>query len=1077
MEWATNAGLAAAGRRRETGTKNMRRALVNGFMLGLTFLHSGLAGAHVFPYVPTQFLAPHTCFDQAACLGKDLVYIFAQTDDGSVQFSALNFSASVQADAQLITVTRELPFLKDAPGTTAFGAARTSSGSVVVYAGACDGDVGSLWTYTGDDAAAAPSGTWARVSTTAGGADHESIQGPAFLGGTLAFSSKLAPTMDLPRVYTYGGMCTTTDAGSSDWQSRANYTKDMKILAPRILGSDVTYSLSVAPSNSPRSPVAGFTLTMLPPSITNISGSISQQAGSVLLGGHTRQAFINMSTAAVWNLPEQSWSYLNIAGPDPTDGGLSERHDELSGRSIREIESRSGHTAVLTEDGSSIVVMGGWVGSPSNAAKPQLAILQLSPTYDSWKWSIPRAQPQGNSMFGHGAAILPGNVMVVYGGWDIPAGGGGSASKRQASTSASLMRFFNLTSMSWSNSYENPKAGSRNPDAAASNDSSQSKRLGLGLGLGLGMAVLLVVLILFLLWRGRLRKRRQSREKEAQAVAQDAHYFAHDRDEMVDHDDLFAWNGPSYNVYPDTRSGRAPVYESLRGSRGFIDEGDIRYMIPRKPVMSRAMRGGYAPAEIRTNAFISPPGRIHPILEDDEEDSHRPAHRTTEPTTPTSEITTDPFVTPTAVTVPPVIFPPVNRFSSSPSPEGHNRHDPDVQDWVCDVDAADSLLDRYNHSRQGRVSPTRKNSTRSAALRDDESRSGSNLSESNRSAGDSIRRSRSNRRSATAGSFFGSMFVGGVDHPKSSSCSSSSYNTARSGFAALQAEGPALLGRATPTNVVNEDEQETEAPSSPSKHKPRRGWLGSLRRVFKDPDDAMPAPATESTFPEGGTNLHSNDFEPRPGVRGELLRRKQGRQDWEDDATQQDTRESQPALAENEWDIEKAVEQRLVQVMFTVPKERLRVVNGDERSEDEHIPEQKFEPENETVSRQAHLTEGHIRELHEPHVAELIDPSSSPPPPSPPRTPSPGAQQQEQREKRGRLSGSSQVEDPDYLHVDMGDRRLSHCTDDSGRRSSGAVFLAQAISFERPRTRVLQMVDTIESRSQSNSPTGRRSEA
>jgi hypothetical protein len=65
----------------------------------------------------------------------------------------------------------------------------------------------------------------------------------------------------------------------------------------------------------------------------------------------------------------------------------------------------------------------------------------------------------------------------------------------------------------------------------------------------------------------------------------------------------------------------------------------------------------------------------------------------------------------------------------------------------------------------------------------------------------------------------------------------------------------------------------------------------------------------------------------------------------------------------------------------------------------------------------------------------------------------------------------SHVEDPERLHVDVAEPRRSHETDDSGRRSSGAVFMAEAVTFERPRTKVLQMVDTIESRSQSNSPT------
>jgi hypothetical protein len=85
-----------------------------------------------------------------------------------------------------------------------------------------------------------------------------------------------------------------------------------------------------------------------------------------------------------------------------------------------------------------------------------------------------------------------------------------------------------------------------------------------------------------------------------------------------------------------------------------------------------------------------------------------------------------------------------------------------------------------------------------------------------------------------------------------------------------------------------------------------------------------------------------------------LWRRKQGKSDWEDSAGPSTPTGrsntftgnlSTPAFRDaggdtdgedNEWDIERAVENRVVQVMFTVPKEKLRVVNQDvdeERSE------------------------------------------------------------------------------------------------------------------------------------------------
>jgi hypothetical protein len=78
-------------------------------------------------------------------------------------------------------------------------------------------------------------------------------------------------------------------------------------------------------------------------------------------------------------------------------------------------------------------------------------------------------------------------------------------------------------------------------------------------------------------------------------------------------------------------------------------------------------------------------------------------------------------------------------------------------------------------------------------------------------------------------------------------------------------------------------------------------------------------------------------------------REKQGRKGWNEDAVEPSTNggpsrtrnKSVPGLVlndtdsledEEDWDVETAVQKRVVQVMFTVPKEKLRVVNADSLS-------------------------------------------------------------------------------------------------------------------------------------------------
>ena len=368
---------------------------------------ASLTWAHNFPYVTTQILAPdqNTCYSYnpaTPCDGSDIAYIFSQGDDGGVSFRQLNFSGTLNLDLSLKQISDSLPFLQDKSDTTTFGATRTGNGTLLVYSGDCDGGTGEVWTYK-------QGGDWENRTMEE---NEDGSRGPYFLGGTLAFSSQLAPTMDQPTIYTYGGMCIEPETTSDDWQSKANYTKSMLGIDPKSQNFDTAYTLSVASNSGPKTPIAGFTFTPLTPSMTNKSGIVTQQASYVLLGGHSKQAFINMSTAAIWNLPAESWTYVNIQPPDGnggTDLSLTSRAADVDN-----IDSRSGHTAVLSEDGNSVIVLGGWVGDVDTPADPQLAVLEMSSAYSEWKWTIPEKQPSGGGVYGHGAALVEGNIMMVY---------------------------------------------------------------------------------------------------------------------------------------------------------------------------------------------------------------------------------------------------------------------------------------------------------------------------------------------------------------------------------------------------------------------------------------------------------------------------------------------------------------------------------------------------------------------------------------------------------------------------------------------------------------------------------------
>jgi hypothetical protein len=232
-----------------------------------------------------------------------------------------------------------------------------------------------------------------------------------------------------------------------------------------------------------------------------------------------------------------------------------------------------------------------------------------------------------------------------------------------------------------------------------------------------------------------------------------------------------------------------------------------------------------------------------------------------------------------------------------------------------------------------------------------------------------------NVASATgASSSFSPTFDGpsGRYNPNRSAGSVSTFNTARTSFPILQAEAETLLPR--PDTDAEWDYSPTDSAhteGSPSKSKPfagrlrrgQTGWLGSIRRAIVGEEPRSPSiPSTTSREVSPDRIDGPSSSLPRRTVSAgaTFWRRKQGKGDWEDSEPEDLYMRGGGASSrsntftgeysdrgttsrggfytdeEEEWDIERAVENRVVQVMFTVPKEKLRVVNSsaeDNRSE------------------------------------------------------------------------------------------------------------------------------------------------
>lgn len=712
----------------------------------------------------------------------------------------------------------------------------------------------------------------------------------------------------------------------------------------------------------------------------------------------------------------------------------SNPNTELAVKStVTSVDSRSGHTAVLTEDGSKIIVLGGWVGDLTQAADPQLAVLNVASGFGGtgdWSWSIPDEQPSGTGMYGHGAVMLPGNVMMVLGGYNISSS---TSTKRDAGSGTQAM-FFNTTSMNWISNYTNPDyvAATSKSISSSSSPNSNAKKIGLGVGLGIGFAAILGALIVYFWYSRRLeRKRVAEREKTISSLSLGAANYYSPTREMNQTGGGFPWsnggwnrNGADQDGYLQDSTSAVPGYENLNvGVHALGDNGDVPpppRQISRKPLKSRNARGLYQPtpnldftsagAQGRANS-LGTAGPIHPIYEADEDDSFLPPIDTgvgvalgdpsSAPSSSNVNRHSDPFRDPPAITYSGSLRRDNRSIMTNETESPAQSREREIQEWVSDWAAADALLQSQakSHSQAGRLSPTRRaqliaaSSVSSVSGEEDSGRTASNLSERSvaasvtvsHSGSSSQGRSRSNSlrgfitnamnpfTSTILSTTVASTTVSPVfdvpgrsknnKPPGSSGSGSSSFTTAHTSFPVLQAEGESLLPR--PDDFASGENSPTrslpDSTGSPSKSKTpalgkgrQMGWLGSLKKGFfggGESGSGSNSPASHllsnSSREQSPVRVGGSGSPPRRTVSAgaTLWRRKQGRGDWEDSA---DFSSGMPRSNtftgdvpthgllgpgsaieddDDEWDIERAVQNRVVQVMFTVPKEKLRVVN------------------------------------------------------------------------------------------------------------------------------------------------------
>ncbi|KAI9375401.1 hypothetical protein BJX61DRAFT_139960 [Aspergillus egyptiacus] len=888
--------------------------LVSTLLCILPFVGHGFARV---PYTPSSLLYSSQQNDSFA-------YLLRATDTAQnrPEFLSLDVSKGFDAANPSYTVLLdEAPFHKNHESVT-YIPAIDQAGVIKIYAGGClDRDsTPMLWRFKGDPASPTGNGTWEKYS----------VQGltprPRYLSAAFTYTASNTTESSL---FAFAGMCPYQSASSNSWVNSADYSQTMTVLEP---GQDRhTYQGLTTGARGPPIPEAGFTITPLQPTYAYSNNELQQQQDFLIIGGHTQQAFINMSELAIFSAPQNSWSFVTVGAA--ADSSKS----DLVFRDAAAIEPRSGHSAVLSPDGSKVIVFGGWVGNTSVPASPQLAILEIGEGFGGsgeWAWKVPPTSgvPAGSGVYGHGATMLPGGVMMIAGGYEIT-----QLSKRseRGPRINSQVYLYDVSADTWATAYEYPysvtSTGAVDNPLSPETNSSSSRKAGLGVGLGLGIPAA-AGLGVFLFYFYRRRKIRRTRDKEIRKLAlgaQRAHFWGRDESEMASSIRNPSMTKSISSDYPWNDNNRP---KSLGKRPNWTDNGDA---IAERTGLLGDIHAHRKPNRPALNASIYRPpyhdftrgdiaGIIHPIDEREEDEAY-PAERI-ETRETMSSLPNQAFVTARNTQVEILTGSPMNQNGPlSPSKdEGTLSSHSDSS-----TSAKSTKSGNASQIRSNEVSillPKRSPSPDKSTLATGHSRDAT-LSQD----------------SAITTSTFEKRY------------SSDSYSTAHSAFSQQQAEGESLLrDRSEPS--PSRDIFDTQSVARPRASE----WLGEIRRVLsvsrRRPRVNTGNTASQASGIDGRNSMiglyTAESRVPRrsASASAELFRRRQGAKDWgvgnrlSHDTGFHSARSTRDDFGldgfvdldgEDEWDVERAAEGRRVQVTFTVPKEKLRVVNATARDMDD----------------------------------------------------------------------------------------------------------------------------------------------
>jgi hypothetical protein len=887
------------------------------------------------PYNPTSiFLSPQH--------NDSLAYILRPNSAGT-EFLSLNLSSNINADnLSYTTLLSNTPF-HSADGNSTFTPAIDEQGLITVYAGDCHNatDHPIVWQFHPDINSSIGNGTWNKLSVNVNKNEKTT---PNHLAAGFTYSASHANESSM---YTFGGMCPFANSTDETWIEAANYSQTTVVLGQSPYYSN-KYTADTTGNRAP--PVAEAGMAVVPLQATFSADSVAKQQDFLFIGGHTQLAFLNMSQLAIFSLPQQSWSFVSASGEPST-------RNELAIRDEADVEPRSGHTAILSEDGNKVFVLGGWVGDTSVPADPQFAVLELAQGFGGatdWVWTTPSSDglgiAEGSGIYGHGAAMLPGDVMMISGGYTIAK----QSSKRAVNANAnSQVYLYNVTSNSWVNSYRNPAATSESASSKSSNKLSSSQKTGLGVGLGIGCpAAMALILLAWNYWRKRgVKGQRDSQLRELALGAERAHFWGRNdpnQASSIRSSGLSEKRDPP--VYPWSANHSQTAHPDWNHQGDTAAERTGLLMDAPSPPKNNPPPANTRPYSNRYSEYrrSDATGEIHPI-DEREEDEAMFRERVMATIPAASQIQTAAKMTenedqnPFADT--PYGTPRSTIFGVGLGPFYSRRKD---------IGSADAESPTKSERTTTDLSESSQYSFASAQP----------IGRVHQAKAIIIDRDRPYSWGSSLEHFAAASTHSDPDGVAPSEKSSAdSYSTAQTTMSHRLAENDSLLFDLDPAQPA-----EPPSPSKLPREKSRPtsgGWvMNTMRRALtmtRRPDQRDSFAPTTSTglasgIDRGSTVLGSGQGSPSSSTprrtvsaSAELFRRKQGAKDWNakrvsDDvfntarSSRDDLFRDAPGYLGNDafeeaddihdWDLEGTADGRRVQMTFTVPREKLRVVNA-----------------------------------------------------------------------------------------------------------------------------------------------------